>query len=75
MTIITNTMSRRQLFEIGDSKWMKGLEKERVKILQQTYTKLQTDEQFNHFWEEFDYYCSTDIFSMMVYTDLLVQYP
>ena len=75
MTIITNTMSRRQLFEIGDPKWMVGLEKERVKILQQTYTKLQTTEQLNHFWKEFDSYCSTDIFEMMVYTDLLIQYP
>ena len=75
MSAITSTMSRRQLFEIGDSKWMKGLEKERVKILQQTYTKLQTDEQLNHFWKEFDSYCSADIFEMMVYTDLLVQYP
>lgn len=75
MTIITSTMSRRQLFEIGDPKWMAGLEKERVKILQQTYTKLQTTEQLNHFWKEFDSYCSADIFEMIVYTDLLIQYP
>lgn len=75
MSTITRTMSRQQLFEIGDPKWMVGLEKERVKILQQTYTKLQTTEQLNHFWKEFDSYCSADIFEMMVYTDLLIQYP
>lgn len=75
MTIITNTMSRRQLFEIGDPKWMTGLEKYKAEIIQKTYDELQTTEQYNHFWEEFDYYCSTDILSLMVYTELLVKNP
>lgn len=72
---LRSTMSRQQLFEVGDPQWMTGLENERTEIIQKTYTKLQTTEQFNHFWEEFDYYCSIDILSLMVYTELLIQYP
>lgn len=68
-------MSRQQLFEVGDPQWMTGLEKERATIIQETYEKLHTTEQLNHFWEEFDYYLSTDILSLLVFTDMLVQYP
>lgn len=75
MSTITSTMTRQQLFEIGDPQWMAGLEKERAKILQETYEKLQTSEQFNHFWEEFDYYLTTDILSLLVFTDILIRHP
>lgn len=72
---LRSTMSRRQLFEVGDTQWMTGLEKDKAEIIQKTYDELQTTEQYKHFWEEFDYYCSTDILSLMVYTELLVKNP
>lgn len=75
MSTITRTMSRQQLFEIGDPQWMTGLERDKAEIIQKTYDELQTTEQFHHFWEEFDYYCSTDILLLMVYTELLVKNP
>lgn len=75
MSTITRTMSRQQLFEIGDPQWMTGLERDKAEIIQKTYDELQTTEQFHHFWKEFDYYCSTDILSLMVYTELLVKNP
>lgn len=69
--MMEKTMTRQQLFELGNLDWATGDELERAYEMKSIYDQLKPYKQ-QEFMEEFDYFLQTDAFTFTMHTDLLL---
>lgn len=72
MNTLTKTMTRQQLFEIGNLDWVtSAIQKTRALEMKVVYEKLK-DEKRLEFMEQFDDFLQMDYLSFLIITDKLV---